>query len=289
MKFKKIISLFLILAMSISMTGCFKSDTMEDIDIYTTVYPIEYIVDRLYGEYSNIYSIYPDGVIPNEYELTNKQIKDYSESDLFIFNGLDTEKELVTEFFSNNKDIKIIDSTASMEVNYRTEELWLNPSNLLMIAQNIKNGFEEYITNHYLKESISQNYEALKLELSNLDANVSLVASNSANKNIIVSDDLFLFLCKYGFNVISLDSDTATEKTISQAKNLIESKQSTTIFAPTNEELNDIVASIVEETKVKISYFHTLSNITSQERNNKRDYISIMKENIEILKEEVYN
>lgn len=289
MKFKKIISLFLILVMSISMTGCFKSDTMEDIDIYTTVYPIEYIVDRLYGEYSNIYSIYPDGVIPSEYELTNKQIKDYSESDLFIFNGLDSEKELVTEFFSNNKDIKIIDSTASMEVNYRTEELWLNPSNLLMIAQNIKNGFDEYITNHYLKESISQNYEALKLELSNLDANVSLVASNSANKNIIVSDDLFLFLSKYGFNVISLDSDTATEKTISQAKNLIESKQSTTIFAPTNEELNDIVASIVEETKVKISYFHTLSNITSQERNNKRDYISIMKENIEILKEEAYN
>ena len=37
MKFKKIISLFLILVMSISMTGCFKSDTMEDIDIYTII------------------------------------------------------------------------------------------------------------------------------------------------------------------------------------------------------------------------------------------------------------
>lgn len=289
MKFKKIISLFLILVISISMTGCFKSDTMEDIDIYTTVYPIEYIVDRLYGDYSNIYSIYPDGVIPKEYKLTNKQVKDYSESHLFIFNGLDEEKEYVTEFFSYNDNIKIIDSTASMEINYRAEELWLNPSNLLMIAQNIKNGFEEYITNHYLKENIAKNYEALKLELSNLDANLSLVATNATNKNIIVADDLFLFLSKYGFNVISLDSDTATEKTISTAKDLISSGQSNAIFAPTNEELNDIVASIVEDSKVEISYFHTLSNISSQERNNKKDYMTIMKENIEMLKEEVYN
>ena len=285
---KKFIFLTLTLILCLTTTGCFKSDTMEDIDIYTTVYPIEYIVSRLYENNAYIDSIYPDGVIPNEYKLTKKQVKDYSKAELFIFNGLVDEKNYVTDFFEYNKDIKIIDSTRSMEIINRTEELWLNPSNLLMIAQNIKNGFNEYITNHYLKESIETNYEKIKIELSNLDADISLVASNASNKSIIITDDLFLFLFKYGFNVISLDSDTATEKTISDATKLIKDEVVSTIFAPNGEELNDIVNLIVDETNVKINYLHTLSTITSQERKNKKDYISIMKENIELIKEEVY-
>ncbi len=288
MNFKKILCVMILAVISLSSTGCFKSDTMEDIDIYTTVYPIEYIVNRLYGEYGNVTSIYPDGVIPTEYELTNKQIKDYSESDLFVFNGLVDEKNYVTEFFEYNKNIMIIDSTASMEINNRTEELWLNPSNLLMIAQNIKNGFDEYVTNHYIKNDIEENYDALKIELSNLDANISLVVENAASNNLIITDDLFLFLSKYGFNVISLDSDTATEKTISQARTLITNGSSTTIFAPNNEELNDVVKSIIDDTGVKVSYLHTLSNITEQERSNKKDYLSIMNDNIEAIKTEVY-
>lgn len=288
MNFKKILCVMLLAVISLSSTGCFKSDTMEDIDIYTTVYPIEYIVNRLYGKYGNVTSIYPDGVIPTEYELTRKQIKDYSAANLFVFNGLVDEKNYVTDFFEYNKNIMIIDSTASMEINNRTEELWINPSNLLMIAQNIKNGFDEYVTNHYIKNDIEANYDALKIELSNLDANISLVVENAASKNLIVTDDLFLFLSKYGFNVISLDSDTATEKTISQARALINSRSSTTIFAPKNEELNDVVKSIIDDTGVKVSYLHTLSNITEQERSNKKDYISIMKDNIESIKDEVY-
>ena len=100
---KRIISLLLLFALSINFTGCFKSDTMEDITIYTTIYPVEYITEKLYGEYSTVKSIYPDGIITSEYELTKKQVKDYSSADLFIFNGLNTEKDYVTKFFKYNK------------------------------------------------------------------------------------------------------------------------------------------------------------------------------------------
>ena len=56
---KKIILLLLSI---LCLTGCFKRDTMEGIDIYTTIYPITFITEKLYGEYSNIESIYPNGV-----------------------------------------------------------------------------------------------------------------------------------------------------------------------------------------------------------------------------------
>ena len=147
---------FILIAITlISMTGCFKKDNFEDIEIYTTTYPIEYIVNYLYGEHSTINSIYPNGVDTKKYELNNKQIKDYSKTDLYIFNGLNTkENGYVTSMFQNNKNLKIIDAAQTMEYNYEEEELWIDPSNFLMMALNIKNGLLEYTTNHYLKNEI---------------------------------------------------------------------------------------------------------------------------------------
>ena len=58
MKIKKflIFSVLIILLMS----GCsITKDSMEDINIYTTIYPIRYLLDSLYGENSTINSIYP--------------------------------------------------------------------------------------------------------------------------------------------------------------------------------------------------------------------------------------
>ena len=54
----------------ISLSGC-KKDSMEDITIYTTTYPVEYINSKLYGEYSNVSSIYPNEVI----KITDKLIR----------------------------------------------------------------------------------------------------------------------------------------------------------------------------------------------------------------------
>ena len=284
---KKIFSLLILLGVCFTLTGC-KSDKMEDIDIYTTVYPIEYITSILYGDFSNIHSIYPDGVNVNDYKLTSKQIKDYSNSNLLIFNGLNSEKDYVTKFFKENKKIKIIDATQSMEYDYRTEELWLNPSNFLMIAQNIKNGFNEYLTNQYIMNQVSNKYEELKINISKLDATFTTTIENANYKTIIVTDDVFNFLTKYGFNIISLDKDTANDKAYATAKELLKSGESTTIFDLTNDEVSDRVQAILDDTNTSLTHIHNLSNITEKERSDKETYISIMNNNIDLLKKELY-
>ena len=189
---KKIVIFLIVL---FSLTGCLKRDTMEGIDIYTTVYPLEYITNRLYGNNSNIKSIYPNGVDPFTYpSLTDKQLLDYSEASLYIFNGLSSEKDYVVPLFNNNKDLKIINASLSMKTSYGVEELWLDPSNFLQLTQNIRNGFEEYVSNYYLLEEIKENYESLKLDVSKLDANLTVIGTNADFDTIVVTDDLFLFL-----------------------------------------------------------------------------------------------
>lgn len=284
---KKIVIFLIVL---FSLTGCLKRDTMEGIDIYTTVYPLEYIASRLYGNNSNIKSIYPNGVDPFTYpSLTDKQLLDYSEASLYIFNGLSSEKDYVVPLFNNNKDLKIINASLSMKTSYGDEELWLDPSNFLQLTQNIRNGFEEYVSNYYLLEEIKENYEALKLDVSKLDANLTVIGTNADFNTIVVTDNLFLFLKKYNINVISLDKDTLTNKTLNDVKSLISDGKISYIFARKDEVLDDVVNSLVNDYNIEVSYIHTLSNLTTEEINNGSTYLTIMNENIEKLKNELYN
>lgn len=269
------------------LTGCLKRDSMEDISIYTSVYPIEYIVDRLYGDNSTIYSIYPNGVIPSMYSLNEKQIRDFSKYDLFVFNGLGNEKDYLDSMLKNNSNLKIIDATSSMEYTNNYEELWFDPGNALMIARNVKTGLNEYINNHYIQNEVEKNYELLKIDFSNLSAKLSLVSESSDDATLIVSKDFFKFLEKYGFNIISLDNNVS-EKDISIAKQRIQNGDSKHIFVIKGEEVNPIVQSIIDETGVQKLEIHSLANINDTERNNKNDYISIMNENINLFKQELY-
>ena len=66
---RKLTYLFLISTILITLTGCLKKDDFENIKIYTTSYPIEYITNKLYGEHSEIKSIYPDGTDIKKYDV----------------------------------------------------------------------------------------------------------------------------------------------------------------------------------------------------------------------------
>lgn len=284
---KKIFS-FLCLVSCFLLTGCIKRDSMEDITIYTSVYPIEYITNRLYGENSTISSIYPDGIVYSLYTLNDKQIKDFSGADLFVFNGLSNEKDYLKPMLKDNSDLKIIDATLSMEYSSYQEELWIDPSNALMIARNIKTGFNEYINNHYLKNDIEKNYEDLKIDLSNLSAKLNLVSSSSNDSTIVVSSDMFKFLERYGYNVISLDENNVNDKIVADVKARIANGSTKHIFVIKDLDINSTVQAIIDETNVEKLEFHSLSNISESERNSKKDYISIMNDNITLLKQELY-
>lgn len=279
----------LILCLSLLLvTGCFKRDNLEDITIYSTSYPIEYIVDNLYGEHSIIKSIYPNGVDINNYSLTEKQIRDYSKADMYIFNGLTKEKDYVIDMVNNNHNLMIIDASSTIEYSNSVEEIWLDPSNFLMMALNIKNGLNDYITNHYLKNSIEENYENLKIKISNLDAKLKLLYENATTTTIITDTNTLTFLEKYGFNIISLDSNTVTDKMISDAINHLNKMSNKYILTLDANNSSNVVNRVVDKTKAELLTIHKLSNLTDKEKANKEDYITLFNQNIEQLKKALY-
>lgn len=287
---KKISLLVIVAACILLLSGCKKTNN-SSMTAYTSVYPVEYILDNLYDSNINIYSIYPDGINYKNYNLTKKQLYDYSSGDLYVYNGIiNKEKDYAVQMINDNKKIKIIDASQGMNYTYDVAETWLNPSNYLMMASNIKKGLEEYIGAEVETNKIDKNYEALKLNLSQIDAELKSIATTCSNPTIVVSSDTFKYLEKYGFNVISLqEGDNLTDKVIADVKKLANNKSISYIFLKDNEKESDTIKSIKDTYGLTTVSLNSLSTISATDRNDKKNYISIMEDNINSIKLEVNN
>ena len=289
---KSFFRLTILVCFSIIFTGCFKTEELDNASIYTTTYPIEYIVKELYGYNSEVNSIYPDGVNVQEYALSNKKIRKYSKEDLFVYNGLTEEKKIAAEFVNKNSKLKIIDVTEGMAIKYSYEELWLNPTNYLMLSQNIKNGLKQYIESTIIKNEIDANYNKLKVTISEFETSLKLLSQNGKSNTLIVSKDYFKFLENYGFEVISLEeTEELSNDRINRAKKLLSNKENSYIFVTTEETNNGKYSETIEDVKKaggEIKTLNTITILSSEQRETKEDYTTLMKANLELLKEEVF-
>ena len=286
-KIKYIIMLLMVLVL----TGCdlLKRDTMEDITIITTIYPLEYALDYLYGDNSVINSIYPDDVNVDDYRLTEKQIKDNSKKDLFVYLGNSNDANQAVSFLERNKKLKLIDATFGMEYKNSIEELWLNPSNLLMISQNLKNGLAEYINSTYLIKEIDEKYEKLKLELSELDADIKLTIENASKDTIFTNHKALKYLEKYGLTVYVLDeTEDIYEKNLTILNNYIKNGKVKYFYILENTSVSSDIEKLIDEKKIISANFRNLKNINDEERNSDTTYVDITLENVENLKKELY-
>lgn len=278
----------LLIVVCLSLCGCFKRDNMEDIVIYTTIYPINYITTYLYGNNAKINSIYPNGVDVTTYLLTSKQIADYSSNDLFVFNSLDRDRDYAVKMINQNSNLKIIDVALGMEINNSIEELWLNPYNYLMMAQNLKNGLNEYISNPYLIKEVDDNYESLKLKLSSLDAKIKTAVKSSSYDTIVVDNHVFKFLEKYDLKVISLEEDeNLTQKTIEDVRRLINNGSIKYIYTKDND-TNDTVKKLLDSKKATLVKVNDMFSVDGGVTNSNENYLTIMNDNIDLLKKELY-
>jgi len=292
---KKRILIILIMTLTL-LSGCklnIDTDSMKDIKVYTTIYPIRYLIDSLYGTNSTIYSIYPSGVEPKDFQISDKKLEEYSQADLFVFNSLDKERDYAVKMINKNKKLKIIDVSMGMTYDNDVAELWLNPYNYLMMAQNTKNGLLEYISNPYLITNdegtgVEDKYEALKYDLSRLDADIKETISLSSYDTIVVDNDVFNFLSKYNLNVISLEEDDKlTDIKINEVKKLINEGKIKYIYS-SKTETNNTCKKLIENYGVELVTFNTMETVDGGITNSNENYVTVMNNNLELLNKELY-
>lgn len=286
---KRLKKLSILLFIIFILTGCSTTrSNMEDINIYTTTYPLNFLINNLYDDYCKVYSIYPTGVTLDEYELSNRKLEEYSKSDLFVFNSLDKDRDYAVKMINLNANLKVIDVATGINYDYTIEELWLNPNNYLMMGENIKNGLAEYIDNPYLVEEIDEKFEKLKYEISKLDADLSETILSGKYDTIVVDNDMFRFLEKRGLKVISLEeNDNLSNTKLDEVKKLIKDGKIKYIYSTTND-TNDTVKKLIDEYKLERIVLNSMHSIDGGITNSNDNYLTIMTNNIKELKKELY-
>lgn len=281
---KKLTKILTLVVVLFTLSGCFRDDKLSNDNVYTTIYPIEFLTKYLYGEHKTVTSIYPAGADVTTYKLTDKQKETYQKGALFVYNGLTNEKELAKEFLNNNKKILLIDISYGLKYENDISELWLSPNNYLMLAKNIKNNLVDYTTSKTIIETIEKKYKELEEDLSYMDADLRNIANTAimdGNKTIITSSNKLKFLENYGFEVIALDGENISETLI---KSNFKSEKYKNIFLCDTDTKNDLITDLEKNYKaniINVSMMNTLSDVKAVENET---YLTIMNDFIEDIR-----
>ena len=279
---KKVIVLLMSLFL---LTGCLEEEKLDKI-AYTTYYPLEFATNYMYKDFATVKSIYPNGIDTSKYTLTDKQKSIYASSDMFVYAGVTDEVKLAAEFLNTNQNISIIDGTKGLSYSSEVCELWLDPSNYLMIARNIKSTLIDYANNVYDEEKIDKLYDELKIKISEIDVDLTMMGKNASKKNILVTNDSFNFLSKYNINVISIkEGDT---KSINDAKKLINSGEIKYAYVLRGNTLSEEIETFINNYNLEKIEIDSMYTITDEDKNNGNNYLSIMTENINKFKTELF-
>ena len=279
---RKYFKLMILCLFMLCLSGCGEG-SLNSGNTYTTIYPIEYLTSYLYGEESSVKSIYPHGADIANYDLTDRQIQNYSAGNLFVYNGLTDEKKLAREFLNENPKILLIDVSYGLNYEYAIEELWLSPNNFLMLAKNIRNNLIDYTTSTVLVEGIEEKYNELEVTLSFMDAELRSVATDAkdnGNPVLIVSSSKLAFLKNYGFDVIILDESNNKEA----IQDAFDEGTYTDFYLCDTDDKTEFISSLESEYDANIITVDTMYTLTDEEANNNENYLTIMRDFIDNIR-----
>lgn len=326
-KWFSIISMFtLVLLLAACNADDTKKDTNESkqkedaLSVYTTVYPLQYFTEQIGGEFVDVSSIYPAGANEHSFEPTQKDMMALADADLFFYIGLGLEG-----FVENaqktlaNEDVKLVATAANVtedqlhistghthaeheehddhghEEEHAHEEhdahVWLSPIISQQLALTIKDELVKALPEH--EATFNSNYEQLVTDLAALHSDFEEMAAATKKKTFFVSHAAFGYIAgHYGFNqvpVAGLNSQSEpSQKELTAIVDLANKENIQYIFFEQNvsSKLTEIIQ---KEVNAETLTLHNLSVLTKEDIQNNEDYFTLMRKNMDVLKQALSN
>lgn len=280
------------------MFGCDSAATDSDKEstIYTSIYPIEYIVEELSGEFVHVESIYPPGVDVHSYEPTSKEITDMAKADAFIFLGAGMEGFATTARDAlNDTDVHFVeignhealfDESTDHSDSDTDPHIWLDPEKMVEVAAIVRDELTELYPEE--KETILDNFAQLEEDMEELDTTYTNMLEEKENKEILVSHGAYKYWEKYGVKQVPISglssSDEPSQKELTKIADLAHEKDIKYVIFEQNS--SDRVSTIIQEAiGAEALYIHNLEVLTDEDIEQENNYIDLMEENLKVLDE----
>ncbi len=292
----------------------------SQLKIYTSIYPLQYFVERIGGEHVDVQSIIPPGADGHTYEPTTKELIKIAESDMLIYNGagfegfIDKAKKsldqqdvvfvMASEQIHSEKegeDAHHDEEDSEGEDAHHDEEdhegeehnhegedphFWLDPVQAIQMADTIKHEIIELRPEW--KDEFEANFGSLKSDLQELDGQFEKVAKEAERKEFIVAHSAYgKWEERYGLKQISISGlSPSHEPTQKEAQKIIDyAREHDVRYIIFEKNYTSNVAEMIrKEVDAEVLYLSNLESLTEEQLDAGEDYMSIMEENIRTLK-----
>ena len=296
------IGIFIVLVVITSILAINVNEQKESkFNIVTSFYPMYVatlnITDGIDDVYVNNLTSSVGGCI-HDYVLSTTELVTLAKADVLVINGAGMES-FMDKVFSNFDNLQIIDTSTGIDIihanceelhhdheghNHETNaHIFVSVKNYIKQVQNICDKLVKIDSAN--AEKYIQNTKKYIAKLEELETQIQIVMNKINNKNIVTFHNTFdYFAADYGLNIIgTIENEHGKTPSASEIAQLIEDMKEHNVQAIFVEpEYNiKIVNAISKETGAKI---YELNAITYG-KNNKDEYINIMKNNLTVLKE----
>lgn len=280
------------------------------LSVVTTLFPQYDFARAIGGDRVTVTKLLPWGSESHTYDPSIRDITEVSRADVFLFTGTELErwtssiaeaaKESDCRIVDLSKNITLIKGTDNHEhlqdednyIDHSHAEdfdvhIWTSPKNALVMAREILGVFCELDAEN--SEYYTENADKLFAQLTELD-HLYTSLSEKYNGDTLYFGGRFAFLYlfnEYGFSYRSPYQGCGEEaepsiRTITEICNGIKNDGVKYVFY---EEMSEgkIAKSIAEETGAKLLLLHSCHNLTYDEADAGKDYVSVMTDNYKAL------
>ena len=291
-------------------------DNGDKLKVVTTIYPEYDWVKNVAGDNANVELLLKNGIDMHNYSPSVEDMAKISDCDLFVYVGGPSDSWVEGALKNaSNKDMKVVklldvvadslkeeETVEGMQENEHghehedekeyDEHVWTSLRNASTVCDAIAETLTEMDPEN--KDIYQSNAEAYQKKLANLDAEYQNTVENAKQNTLLFADRFpFRYLTDdYGLNYYAAFSGCSAEseasfKTITFLARKIDELGLNSVF--TIEKSDDRIAqTVIENTKTKdqnILVLNSMQSITAQEIADGTTYLSVMKENLKVLKE----
>ncbi|AOH56809.1 adhesin [Peribacillus muralis] len=317
MKNRAWLPLFLVTVLLLSACGNTKEKNTDDakkdtLNIYTTVYPLQYFTEAIGGEYVNVDTVYPPGTDEHSFDPSQKDIVKMAESDLFFYIGYNLEGFVTkAEPILSKEGVKTVavgetvhldaaehaheDEHAHEEEHAHDEDghdhggvnphLWLDPIYSIEMAKSIRDELTKQMPEQ--KEYFNSHFNELAKKLNALDEKLATTIEAGRTKKIIVSHSAYGYWEeRYGLEQIGVtgltSSNEPSQKELAKIVTMADEENLNYVIFEQNisSKLTEIIQ---KEMGAKSLTLHNLSVLTDNDIKAGEDYFSLMEKNIKTL------
>ena len=246
--------------------------------VMASFYPMYDFAQKIGGDKVTVTNMVPAGTEPHDWEPSTTDITNLEDADVFIYSGAGMEHWVDSVLGSlTNQDLDVVQASdgVTLREGYEDEDgdvgadphVWLAPANA---------------------EYYRQNYEQWALECDRLDTEFTEALSALPNKNIVVSHEAFGYLCDaYGLNQVAIEGIEADSEPdparMAEIEDFVKANHVKVIFS---EELVSpkVAQTIADATGAQMQELNPLEGLTDDQIADGQDYFSVMRQNLEELK-----